>query len=118
MKTPRQISFWQDRTQSGGCTAVCTPPFLGPNPAFLRNNPRLLDDNLGLLLHPDRLREIVAEILAARGQLMMYQIRQDLLQLELLHVTVSRIALDGLYEISELGLTNARNAYQMAHLTT
>ena len=88
------------------------------NPVFLRNNPRLLDDNLGLLLHPDRLREIVAEILAARGQLMMYQIRQDLLQLELLHVTVSRIALDGLYEISELGLTNARNAYQMAHLTT
>lgn len=55
MKTPRQISFWQDRTQSGGCTAVCTPPFLGPNPAFLRNNPRLLDDNLGLLLHPNRL---------------------------------------------------------------
>ena len=107
MKTPRQISFWQDRTQSGGCTAVCTPPFLGPNPAFLRNNPRLLDDNLGLLLHPD-----------CDGSLGLHETLPVDQFLELLHVMVSRIALDGLYEISELGLTNARNAYQMAHLTT
>ena len=75
------------------------------NPVFLRNNPRLFDDNLGLLLHPD-----------CDGSLGLHETLPVDQFLELLHVMVSRVALDGLYEISELGLTNARNAYQMAHL--
>ena len=78
---------------------------LRTNPAFLRNNPRLFDDNLGLLLHPDCV-----------GSLGLHETLPVDQFLELLHVMVSRVALDGLYEISELGLTNARNAYQMAHL--